>query len=330
MVSKKSVEAQLKRIHFNYLAWGKTEIQELPNIILPEEHILECVNGMYEGGFALLVATDMRVLLIDKKPLNYLTVEDLRFDMISEIDYSHRLFGARININTSSKSLRFTSYNQPRLRKLIEYVQHHMADLKKVQNGHQEDQKQHLEQINQQLQAYLIAQHQQQAQLMQQLQKQPQAAAVVTIPEPIKASPELADFLLAQRLMQDQAPAVVQAKPIEQPERQEVPEAQVIEAKPEPAKLQEPNSQLADLYAEGMQEIFGRRQSEQVEQAAAAVPQPAMATTAQPSHALEVNPMSVAYSKLPMALRNRKFGRPSFHAHSQQSPQPLAPQPNTN
>ncbi len=88
MVSKKSVEAQLKRIHFNYLAWGKTEIQELPNIILPEEHILECVNGMYEGGFALLVATDMRVLLIDKKPLNYLTVEDLRFDMISEIDLS--------------------------------------------------------------------------------------------------------------------------------------------------------------------------------------------------------------------------------------------------
>ena len=129
------------------------------------------VNGIYEGGFALLVATDVRVLLIDKKPLNYLTVEDLRFDMINEMDYNHRLLGAAISIATGNKNLKFRSYNQPRLRKLIGHVQHSMADIKRQQNTHQEGQNQHLEQINQQLQSYLMAQQQQQLQLQQQLSK---------------------------------------------------------------------------------------------------------------------------------------------------------------
>lgn len=96
MVSSESVQQQLRDINFNVHGWGRTEAKELPHIMIADEEIYEVVNGIYEGGFALLVATNFRMLLIDKKPLNYLTVEDLRFDMISEIDYAHRLLGARI------------------------------------------------------------------------------------------------------------------------------------------------------------------------------------------------------------------------------------------
>src|SRR5437868_7095679 len=105
MVSKKSVEKQLKRIGFKANAWGRKEVAELPNIILPGEEIFECVNGIYEGGFALLLASDIRVLLVDKKPLNYLTVEDLRFEQINEIDYYHRIIGAHISIASGPKTL---------------------------------------------------------------------------------------------------------------------------------------------------------------------------------------------------------------------------------
>src|SRR4051794_14318140 len=114
MVSKKEVEKQLKNLGFKIHGWGQGEVNELYNIILPGEEIYEVVNGIYEGGFALLLATDVRVLLVDKKPLNYLTVEDMRFDMITEIDYSHRLLGANINISAGDKHLKFRSYNQPR------------------------------------------------------------------------------------------------------------------------------------------------------------------------------------------------------------------------
>lgn len=343
MISADAIEKQLKRLRFNMHGWGKSEARELPSILLPDEQIYELVNGIYEGGFALLVATDVRVLLVDKKPLNYLTVEDFRFDMISEIDYSHRLVGARISISTGSKNLRFTSYNQPRLRKLITHVQHCMADQKKQPAKHQIDQKTHLEQINQQLQAYLIAQHQQQQELQKRFEESNGKQPVET-PEPIKPSPELSDFLFAQSLLtqykaenpnagvEPQAfpgitlpaappPAVAAAVP-------QIPPA------PQPTSVVEtPTGQLADLYAEGFKEVFGKQQAQafsdhQPQQElgpSQTMQQPAVPLAA--NNPLEINPLRIAYSKLPMALRNRKFGRPSFHAHSQQPADDSAPQP---
>src|SRR5882724_875351 len=123
MVSQKSVKEQLRRLGFKHRGWGRAEVSELPNILLADEEIYDLVNGIYEGGFALLVATNVRLILIDKKPLNYLTIEDLRFDMINELDYSHRLLGAQINIASGDRNLRFRSYNQQRLRKVIGHVQ---------------------------------------------------------------------------------------------------------------------------------------------------------------------------------------------------------------
>lgn len=323
MVSAQSVEEQLKRLSFNVHAWGRTEVSELPNILLPDEEIYEVVNGIYEGGFALLVATNIRVILIDKKPLKYLTVEDLRFDMINEIDYSHRLFGAQISISTGSKNLKFRSYNQPRLRKLINHVQHCMAETKRSQNDHQQGQNQHLQQINEQLQAYLLAQHETQQKLNERLeQAQSQGAQVEPLaPQIINPSPELTDYLYAQSLLR---------KHDIEPQQ-----AQIAVAPPAPAP-QKPitNNDLTEMYDEGRREVFGSQMT-LVEPSVAPQSQQSVnnnQTTWTTYNPLELNPLRIAYSKLPMALRNRKFGRPSFHAHSQsvgnavmQPLQPLMP-----
>lgn len=320
MVSQKSVAAQLKRIGFNQHAWGRAEVRELPNIILPDEEIFECVNGIYEGGFALLVATDVRVLLIDKKPLNYLTVEDLRFDMINEIDYNHRALGAYVEISTGNRELKFRSYNQPRLRKLISHVQGCMADVKKKQVTHQEGQHQHLEQINDRLQTYLMAQYQHQQELQQRLREaQRQTGTVIESPEPPQPSPELSDYLLAQGLLAEHKIKT---------------QLQTAARKSESSPDDPGNSDRAqdDLYAEGVREVFGSRPP--------VAPAPAdtdtdtgtdtvagpPAAARKPSHhghlhphafTFDINPLRIAYSKLPLAMRNKKFGRPSLHAHSQ-------------
>lgn len=259
MVSAATIEQQLKQLGFNYHGWGRAEVKELQHILVAGEQIYECVNGVYEGGFALLVATDVRVLLVDKKPLNYLTIEDLRFDMINEIDYSHRLTGARINIATGSKNLKFMSYNQPRLRKLINHIQRCMAESKKQQSSHQEDQNQHLEQINQQLQVYLAAQYQYQQQA-QALQLAPPLLPAVT------AAPQLV------------APTTT---------------------------LPTTATQLDDAYTDGLQEVFGRQFKADT------------ATGGSVSAPMEitVNPLRVAYAKLPLILRHRKFGRLSLATH---------------
>ena len=305
MVTQNSVAAQLKRIGFNEHAWGRAEVRELPNIILPDEEIFECVNGIYEGGFALLVATDVRVLLIDKKPLNYLTVEDLRFDMINEIDYNHRAFGAYVDITTGNRELKFRSYNRQRLRKLINHVQHRMAEIKKKQDSHQEGQNQHLGQINDHLRTYLMAQYKHQEELQQRLEEAQKRGTVVksSPTPPPRPSPELSDYLLAHGLL-------------EQHEQ----------------KTGRKISERDELYAEGLREVFGDRPQAPPDDDIEAGPPVVYAAddsrrTDDAHHPFDVNPLRVAYSKLPMAMRNRKFGRPSLHAHSR-SKILTEPQPN--
>lgn len=309
MVSQASVDEQLKRINFKQHGWGRTEIRELPNILLPDEEIYECVNGIYEGGFALLVATNVRVLLIDKKPLKYLTVEDLRFDMITELDYNHRLFGAHIRLSAGSRNLKFTSVNQPNLRKLIGHIQHCMAEAKQQQSSHQSGQKQHLEQINRQLQTYLVAQHKQQQELQEQLKQNAssQPVQVVMPPDPIRPERELNDYLYAQGLLSRYQADTGTLLPI--PEPSEAPIFTQLQQQKQAVTEQQSNPQMADLYAEGMQEIFGKKQDSQTSSAVVVA-----------DNVLEINALKIAYSKLPMALRNRRFGRPLFHSHSQELP----------
>jgi hypothetical protein len=336
MVSKKSVAKQLDELGFNHKGWGRTEVNELHNILLPDEKIYEVVNGLYDGGFAMLVATDVRVLLVDKKPLNYLTVEDLRFDMINEIDYSHRLIGAHISIATGNKDLKFMSINQQRLRTLIGHVQNCMADAKRKQSSHAEDQKTHLKEISEQLQTYLAAQqrYNQQVQAVQQAKQAGQTPP--PMPAPVQPPGQLSDFLFAQSLMAQYQPGQndtsgQQPMALPVPQFNDVPDSR--NSLPEPAPLPQPMVQAAEktteapqpptprqpedqeqqeLYNEGLKEVFGHR----------AHSLPAMPSLSNLPNPLELNPMKIAYSKLPMALRNRKFGRPSFHAHSAAQPTP--------
>ena len=260
MITMDTLEAQLKNVNFNINGWGRSEAKELTNILHDGETILDLVNGFYDGGFAMLVATNLRLILIDKKPLNYLTVEDVRYDMINEIGYSHRLIGAHARVATgNNKIMAFTSLNQQRLRKTIGHVQHAMAAAKKDQSDHASSQKEHLAQINQQLQAYLLAQHQQQQALKDQLaavkegEKAPEEVQI----EPVKPSHELSDYLFAQSLL---AQAKTKNPELDVPQPNEL-AAQLIDtaaaAVEEPPFSKETSNQLDDLYREGMQEIFG-------------------------------------------------------------------------
>lgn len=301
MVSKREITSQLKKIGFNHKGWGKSGVSELPNIILPDEEIYECVNGLYEGGFALLIATNIRVLLVDKKPLGFLTVEDMRFDMINEMDYNHRLMGAEIGISSGGKNLRFRSYNKIKLRKLISHVQHCMAKAKQQQSTHQDDQVSHLQQINMQLQAYLASQQQYQMQVQQLATGKSSVDDNAKLPDPPKPSNELADYLYAQSLLsqhlqnnQSDSNAMAgspTATPLDITSLSDDTKVdKAVEQTFDSASLKA----QADIYNEGIKEIFGAQSDRQ-----------------QPINSSQgnVDPIEVAYSKLPMATRSRKFSQ---------------------
>lgn len=139
MVILEIVEAQLNKVGMRNRFFSRPEVRELCHILAEGETIQHAVTGQYEGGFALMVATDRRVLLIDKKPW-FLTMEDIRYDMVSEVDFYARLIDATVSIITLNKTLMFRSWKQSRLRDLVRYLQHRVMEVRHIDNQWQHEQ----------------------------------------------------------------------------------------------------------------------------------------------------------------------------------------------
>lgn len=122
MVDMRDIEKQLQAIDAMPKFFGRPEVRELPRILFEGEVIRHLIVGRYEGGWATLCATDRRILLVDKKPF-YLTIEDIRYDMVSEVQYDHRLLDASVRLGTVHKTISFLSYSREKLRDLTTYAQ---------------------------------------------------------------------------------------------------------------------------------------------------------------------------------------------------------------
>jgi hypothetical protein len=184
-----------------------------------------------------------------------------------------------------------------------------MAEFKQQQSMQAQTQQEHLEKINEQLQVYLLSQHEQQQELRRQLDlaRTGHKSQLSQQPDPVKPSSELSDFLFAKTLLkqyQDAHKGQIGQLPQRNPETVQ---STIIRSDRVPDQ-----QQTEDLYSEGMREVFGKSESPETNNVYA-VPKP---HAKQPSsftlNPLEINPLRIAYSKLPMALRNRRFSRPSF------------------
>lgn len=129
MVALHRVDMMLARAGLLNKYWGRSAAKELCAVLWDDEQIVSAVMGRYEAGWALLIATEHRLLLIDKK-LWYLTIEDIRYDMLAEVDYSSGVIDAIIKFNTFNKSLAFRSMRQNRLRAMSYYVQHQVRKVR--------------------------------------------------------------------------------------------------------------------------------------------------------------------------------------------------------
>lgn len=137
MVAQEHVRTALKRVGMYNRFFGQAEIRELCQVLMSDEKIIGAVNGRYEGGFAMLVATDRRLLLIDKKMM-FLNLEDIRYDMISQVEFSARLIDATITVHTINTVLRMTSIRQAALRRLTSYMQEKVMELRHMVEQRQE------------------------------------------------------------------------------------------------------------------------------------------------------------------------------------------------
>lgn len=114
---------KLSRLNF----FSKWEAAELPKLLMPDEQVLAVLSGFYTSGTAILCVTSKRLLLVDKK-LMRLSFEDIRFDSIKEVNYSHQAFIASVKFYFAGRELQFRSWYRNELRMLAQFVQQKMFE----------------------------------------------------------------------------------------------------------------------------------------------------------------------------------------------------------
>lgn len=120
--------------------FSKREVAELPNLLMPGEKVLAVISGFYTAGTAVLCVTTRRVLLVDKKLIR-LSIEDMRFDSIKEVNYSHQAVMASVEFFYVGRAqqFQFKSWHRNELRMLAQMVQQKMFDVSDRVQGRKRD-----------------------------------------------------------------------------------------------------------------------------------------------------------------------------------------------
>jgi hypothetical protein len=104
---------------------GRKELKELPSILWENETPKHIVHGIYESGSGVLVATDLRLIFIDKGIFS-LKVEDFPYDKITSIQYSTGILMGEIIIYASGNKAKITHIEKDLVRPFADWVRNYI------------------------------------------------------------------------------------------------------------------------------------------------------------------------------------------------------------
>ncbi|WP_084245170.1 PH domain-containing protein [Planomicrobium okeanokoites] len=137
MPSLKEIQEKLKNLDGMSKFFGRREIKELPNILWEDEELLNLVQGMYNTSQGILIATNRRLIFIDKGMFGGLKVEDFPYDKISSIQYSTGIMFGKVTIFTSWNRAEITQIEKAHVRIFAETVRARISGGEKKENKEQ-------------------------------------------------------------------------------------------------------------------------------------------------------------------------------------------------
>lgn len=131
----KPTTKHIERVKKEMLAGGVTkfglhrsEARFLPSVIHQDEKIGGVVTGWYEGGTAMLVATNRRVLFIDKKPM-YTTKDEVTYDVVSGVRLDVGVLATSVTLHTRIKDYMIKYASPVAARKFISYIENKQLEV---------------------------------------------------------------------------------------------------------------------------------------------------------------------------------------------------------
>ena len=102
---------------------SKPEIKKLPHILFDNESVKAFVLGFYDGGYAMLVATELRLLFVDVMPLGRTIVDDIPYNMLGSTGLGMGIVFASVTIFARAKTYRFWWVKKQDAQKFNDYVE---------------------------------------------------------------------------------------------------------------------------------------------------------------------------------------------------------------
>ena len=116
------IRRQLRELGMSKIAMLRSEIKYLPRIIHLDEQVGGVAYGSYEGGFAVLVATDKRVIFLDKKPMA--TIEDeITYFVVSGVSLSSAGINSTVSLHTRIKDYTLQTLNEKCAEGFVRYIE---------------------------------------------------------------------------------------------------------------------------------------------------------------------------------------------------------------
>lgn len=137
-LQQRRIEKNLRQLGaVRYDLW-LPETHALPIIVHPDEHIKGIVYGRYEQdhetGRGALVATDRRVLLVNKKPL-FVRCDEIAYRVVSGITYSRVAFMGIITLHTRIGNITIRTFNQNCAHNFVEAIEARISEYANNEDG---------------------------------------------------------------------------------------------------------------------------------------------------------------------------------------------------
>lgn len=98
------------------------ETHYLPHIIHDGERIMATVYGRYKGGRGVLVATDQRVIFLDKKP-GWLRADEMTFAVIGGVRRTRIGPVGTVTLRTRLGDYSLRTFNQKNAANFVDYIE---------------------------------------------------------------------------------------------------------------------------------------------------------------------------------------------------------------
>ena len=129
MVTFNEVQAQLIDVGAHTKCLTVQHIKQLARELDPNEQIMTCLKGWFEGSVAILCATDKRMLILNKHT-NHGNYYQVDYNSINDTVHRDRGLSSTITFYIDKKRLDFRSWRVNKVKDMYTFTQRHIIYIK--------------------------------------------------------------------------------------------------------------------------------------------------------------------------------------------------------